>query len=89
MHTDLAMRMMGDLFWTGFLVSMPILGLTLIVGVLIGIVQVVTQVQEMSLSFVPKLIAAALTLVALGPWMMRKLTQFTAQLWTNIPLLVQ
>lgn len=88
MHADLALKMMGDLFWTGFLVCLPILGLTLLVGLTISIVQVVTQVQEMSLTFVPKLFTAAAVLMLFGPWMLRKLVQFAHQLWSGIPALV-
>jgi flagellar biosynthesis protein FliQ len=51
-HSDLALKMTADLFWTGLLVSLPVLGLTMIVGLVVSILQVVTQVQEMSLSFV-------------------------------------
>jgi len=47
----------------------------------------VTQVQEMSLTFVPKLIASGIVLIALGPWMLRKLTSYCTQLWTSIPTL--
>ncbi|SFD93717.1 flagellar biosynthetic protein FliQ [Paracidovorax konjaci] len=85
MTADLALRMMSDLFWTGLLVCLPILGLTMLVGLLISILQVVTQVQEMSLTFVPKLLAAGGVMVFFGPWMLKKLGQFATQLWTNIP----
>lgn len=85
MHADLALKMMADLFWTGLLVCLPLLGLTMLVGVVISVLQVVTQVQEMSLTFVPKLLTAAAVMIVAGPWMLRKLTQFTVQLWTSIP----
>ena len=85
MHADLALKMMSDLFWTGLVVCLPILGLTMIVGLLISILQVVTQVQEMSLTFVPKLLTAGVSLLIFGPWMLKKLGQFATQLWTNIP----
>jgi flagellar biosynthesis protein FliQ len=87
MHADLALKMMADLLWTALLVSLPILALTMIVGLIISVMQVVTQVQEMSLTFVPKLLVAAFALIAFGPWMMRKLAQFTSQLWAGIPLM--
>ncbi|EJL72206.1 flagellar biosynthetic protein FliQ [Variovorax sp. CF313] len=87
MHADLALKMMSDLFWTGLLICVPLLGLTMLVGVLISVVQVVTQVQEMSLTFVPKLFTAAAVMIVAGPWMLRKLTQFTVQLWSGIPAL--
>lgn len=85
MHADLALKMMADLFWTGFLVCLPLLGLTMLVGIAISVLQVVTQVQEMSLTFVPKLFTAGAVLVIAGPWMLRKLSQFTVQLWSGIP----
>lgn len=85
MHADLALKIMSDLFWTGLLVCAPVLGLTMLVGLVISILQVVTQVQEMSLTFVPKLFTAGIALVMFGPWMLRKLSQFTTQLWAGIP----
>lgn len=85
MHADLALKMMSELFWTGFLVCMPVLGLTMLVGLLISILQVVTQVQEMSLTFVPKLLTAGVAMVVFGPWMLRRLSQYFTQLWVGIP----
>ncbi|MES2938226.1 MAG: flagellar biosynthetic protein FliQ [Pseudomonadota bacterium] len=85
MHSDMAIGMMADLFWTGLVVCLPVLGLVMAVGLGISLLQVVTQVQEMSLTFVPKLVTAGIALVVFGPWMLRKLTQFTARLWTGIP----
>lgn len=85
MNSDFALNLMTNLFWTGLLICLPVLGLTMLVGLLISVFQVVTQIQEMSLTFVPKLITAALTLVFAGPWMLRTLTQFTTKLWSNIP----
>jgi flagellar biosynthetic protein FliQ len=85
MHSDLAIAMMADLFWTGLLVCLPVLGLVMLVGVAISVLQVVTQVQEMSLTFVPKLLTAGLAIIVFGPWMLRTLSQFTARLWAQIP----
>jgi len=85
MHADLALRMLGDLFWTGMLVCLPVLGLTMLVGLLVSVLQVVTQVQEMSLTFIPKLATAAVSLVIFGPWILRTLTAFSTRLWSGIP----
>ena len=85
LHADLALRMLAELFWTGLLVCLPILGLTMLVGLLISVVQVVTQVQEMSLTFVPKLVTAAISLIVFGPWILRTLTAFSTRLWSGIP----
>jgi flagellar biosynthetic protein FliQ len=77
--------MMAELFRTGLLVSLPVLGAMMVVGLLISVLQVVTQVQEMSLTFVPKLLTAVGCLVVLGPWLLRQLTQFATRLWLSIP----
>lgn len=82
-----ALHMMSAMFWTGLLVCLPILLLTMLVGVLVSILQVVTQVQEISLTFVPKLVTAAAVIVTGGPWMLRKLMQFSITLWSGIPAL--
>lgn len=85
MNADLALHMMSDLFWTGLMVCAPVLGLTMIVGLVISILQVVTQVQEMSLTFVPKLLTTGVSLILFGSWMLRKITQFSIHLWSSIP----
>ena len=85
MHSDFALNLMADLLWTGLLLCLRLLALTMLVGLLVSIFQVVTQIQEMSLTFVPKLITAVLTLVFAGPWMLKTLTQFTTRLWSGIP----
>lgn len=85
MNSDMAVGLMADLLWTGLAVCLPVLGSVMLVGLAISILQVVTQVQEMSLTFVPKLVTAGIALVVFGPWMLRKLTQFSARLWTAIP----
>jgi flagellar biosynthesis protein FliQ len=85
MRSDMAIAMMADLFWTGLLVCLPVIGSVMLVGLVISLLQVVTQVQEMSLTFVPKLLTAGVSLIVFGPWMLRTLSQFTTRLWTQIP----
>lgn len=85
MHPDLALHMMADLFATALLICLPVLAATMTVGLLISIVQVITQVQETSLTFIPKLLTAGVVLIAVGPWMLKKLAQFATQLWLSIP----
>lgn len=77
--------MMSDLLWVAFLTCAPVLGLTMLVGLVISVLQVITQVQEMSLTFVPKLVAAGLALILFGSWMLRKLVQYATELWSAIP----
>ena len=85
MHSDLALKITADLFWTGLLVSLPVLGITMAVGLVLSILQVVTQIQEMSFTFVPKLLAAGAAVLAFGPWMLRTLCRFAVGLWSQIP----
>jgi flagellar biosynthesis protein FliQ len=69
-------------------ISMPLLGVGLIVGVLISIIQAVTSIQEQTLAFIPKVVAMAVVLVVGGPWMLNQLLSYTAELWTSIPDMV-
>lgn len=86
MSADFALALSAEMLWAAILISAPILGFSMLVGLLISIFQVVTQVQEMSLSFVPKILAVIATLFAFGPWMLNKLLQFSASSIGNIPL---
>ena len=69
-------------------ISLPLLGVGLIVGVLISIIQAVTSIQEQTLAFIPKVVAMAVVLVVGGPWMLNQLLSYTAELWTSIPNMV-
>ena len=66
----------------------PLLLITLIVGLIISIFQAATQINEMALSFIPKLLAMCAVLVLLGPWMLGLMTDYIHQLIGQIPLLV-
>lgn len=85
MGADLALNLSTDMLWTAIKLCAPILGISLAVSLLISIVQVVTQIQEMSLTFVPKVFVAAITLIVLGPWMLNTLTVYAAGLFSRIP----
>ena len=67
------------------LLAAPLLLTTLVIGLLVGIFQAATQINEMTLSFVPKLIAMFLTLVLAGPWMLTVLTDYMRRLFESIP----
>lgn len=69
--------------------SMPMLGLGLVAGLIISVFQAVTQVQEMTLTFVPKIIAVFLGLLFAAPWMLEELTTFTANVLENIPMYIR
>jgi flagellar biosynthetic protein FliQ len=85
MTSDAAVRLVAELLWTALLIGAPILGVTLLVGLVVSVIQVVTQVQEMSLTFVPKIIAAVAAIVIFGPWMLRKLVLYASSLISSIP----
>ena len=70
------------------LMAAPLLLSALVVGLLIGMFQAATQIQEMTLSFIPKLAVMALALMLLGPWMIHLVVNFTERLFGNIPALI-
>ena len=69
-------------------IALPLLGIGLVVGLVVSIIQAVTQVQEQTLSFIPKILAMAAVLVVGGPWMLNQILGYTTDLWTSIPNLV-
>ena len=71
------------------LVSAPMLGIGLVVGVAVSIFQSVTSIQEMTLTFVPKILAVLIALVIFFPWMMEIMMNFTFKLFDNIPMLIK
>jgi flagellar biosynthesis protein FliQ len=85
MNNATVMQVFATLMWNAALIAAPLLIATLVTGLIVSVFQAVTQIQDMSLSFVPKLIAAGVALVLFGPWMLRKLVQFTTELISNIP----
>jgi len=83
--SDKALYLLNQMVWNALIVAAPILLATLLVGLLISIFQVTTQLQEITLSYVPKILAAAFMLIALGPWMMGRVTSFATSLYQIIP----
>ncbi|MCS6861103.1 MAG: flagellar biosynthesis protein FliQ [Abditibacteriales bacterium] len=88
--TDLTViELAHQALWMTLLLSLPILGFGLIAGVVVSVFQAVTQIQEMTLSFVPKVLSVVLAFVLLGSWMLNQLVSFTTQLLSGIPDLVK
>jgi len=83
--SNLVLSLSSEMIWTAIIVSAPLIGATLLVGLLVSILQVVTQIQESSLTFVPKLIVAAVVLLLLGGWMLSTMGQFASRIISNIP----
>ena len=88
MTPDVSLHLFADLLWKAIVVSAPLLLTVLVVGLLVSIFQVVTQIQEMSLSFVPKLLASVVVLVVAGPWMLGHLVAYSTALIRSIPRLI-
>ena len=70
------------------LLAAPLLLAALIIGLLVGVFQAATQINEMTLSFIPKLIGMAGTLVVAGPWMLKTIGGYTRELFESIPGLI-
>ncbi len=85
MGSDTAVQLLADLLWNALIISAPLLAVTLAVGLLVSVVQVVTQIQEASLSFIPKIVASVIVLVVCGPWMLKRLVAVSVNLIANIP----
>ena len=66
-------------------ISLPMLGVGLIVGIVISIIQAATQIQEMTLTFIPKIVSIFLALLFAFPWIMDKMIHFTRDLFLNLP----
>ena len=89
MSLDFIVGIMAETIRVTLLVSAPVLIVGLVVGVVISLFQAVTQVQEMTLVFVPKIVACLVTLVAALPWMINLLVSFTHNLFINIPTYIK
>ncbi len=82
---DLTLSLTSQTLWTAALLVGPLIAATTLVGLVISILQGVTQIQESSLTFVPKLITAGAVLAGLGGWMLSVLTSYATSLIGNIP----
>lgn len=78
-----------DAVQTGLIVAAPILSVSIIVGLIISIFQATTQIQEQTLTFVPKLIAIAFVGLVAGTWMLQKLVSFTERIFVHISQITQ
>lgn len=83
--SDAALQMVSHMFWVGLLIMAPLLVIVMLVGILVSIFQVVTQIQEVSLSFIPKIVTVVLVLQIFGPWMLKMLVNYSASVIASIP----
>jgi flagellar biosynthesis protein FliQ len=87
MDTAMVIDLCRQALWTIALVSAPLLLVSLAIGLVIGILQAATSINEMTLSFIPKLIGLALTLLMFGSWQIVTLVDFTRSIFQRIPSL--
>ncbi|HEY8585914.1 MAG TPA: flagellar biosynthesis protein FliQ [Rhodanobacter sp.] len=85
MTPESVMEIGQQALYVAMLVAAPLLLTALAVGLLVGVIQAATQINEMTLSFIPKLLAMALVALLAGPWMLRLLVQYTIQLIESLP----
>ena len=84
MTQDSVTSLLVDMMGITMKVAMPMLLAALIVGLLISVFQAVTQIQEQTLSFIPKIVAMVVVLIVAGPWMLGTITDWTTNLWGGI-----
>lgn len=85
MTPELVLTIAREALTVTVLLSTPLLLAALVTGVVVGILQAATQINEMTLSFIPKLLALVVTLLVTGPWMLQLITSYTRNLFQTIP----
>ncbi|HOE41409.1 MAG TPA: flagellar biosynthesis protein FliQ [Rhodoferax sp.] len=85
MNSQLVLSMGQEALWMLLLISSPVLGIVLVVGLIVSLFQAVTQINEATLAFVPKLIAAMLVFALAGPWMLGMLVEYIRRTIEAIP----
>ncbi len=87
LDTALVIDLGREALWVAVLIAGPLLGIALIVGLVIGIIQAATSINEMTLSFIPKIAALVAVLVLFGSWQVSVIVDFTRKLYERIPTL--
>jgi flagellar biosynthesis protein FliQ len=88
MNQDTVVNLATQAMSLALKIAGPLLLAALVVGLLISVFQAVTQIQEQSLSLIPKIAAVAVVIVLLGPWMLGQMVSYTTALYTSIPTMV-
>lgn len=89
MTPEFVVSLAKEAIFLTILVSMPMLGLGLVVGLAISIFQATTSIQEMTLTFVPKILAVFFGLLYFAPWMLEKLIVYSERIFANIPAYIR
>ena len=88
MNTDVVISLATQAMNVAFKVAIPVLGVGLVVGLIVSIFQAVTQIQEQTLSFIPKILVTGAVMAIAGPWMLGQMLAYTQQLYLSIPSMV-
>ena len=88
MSGDLVIQIGQNALWIVLLVSAPMLGLGLAVGLLVSVFQATTSIQEATLAFIPKIIAVFVAILIFGPWMLSILVEYFPNIFVNLPLYI-
>lgn len=88
MNEDVVVKLAMDAMTLTLKVALPLMLAGLVVGLVVSVFQAVTQIQEMTLTFIPKIVVTAVVLVVGGPWMLDELLHYTEELYGAIPRLV-
>jgi flagellar biosynthetic protein FliQ len=88
MNQDVVINLATAAMALAFKVALPLLGVALAVGLVVSIFQAVTQIQEQTLSFIPKVIGLVVVILVAGPWMLDQVVTYTQQLYERIPSLI-
>jgi flagellar biosynthetic protein FliQ len=89
MSGDMAIQISRDALSMVMLISAPMLGLGLLVGLLVSVFQATTQIQEQTLAFIPKIIAIFVAILVFGPWMLSLMVDYTREIFTNLPNMIR
>ncbi|MFS0553062.1 flagellar biosynthesis protein FliQ [Brevibacillus sp. 179-C9.3 HS] len=84
MTQELLMQIAQSSVYTILLISAPALGVALLVGLMVSVFQATTQIQEQTLAFIPKIVAVFVVILAVGPWMLRVMLDFTMGIFGNL-----
>jgi flagellar biosynthesis protein FliQ len=88
MTEELVVEVLTEVFFTTFTILTPILGVSLVVGIIISVFQAATSIQEMTLTFVPKILFTAVAIIFLIPWMIEKMVAITIKLFSILSTVV-
>jgi flagellar biosynthetic protein FliQ len=88
MNQDVVVNLAMQAMQLALKVGGPILVVGLVIGLVISIFQAVTQIQEQTLSFIPKIVGLAVVIIVAGPWMLGQMLTYTEELWSSIPSMV-